>query len=738
MLVPFAGGAPTPPKGSTSGTTAASGEIERLLSLTALLEKQGQNDQAIEELERLIPRAKSEGTTRQQMIALNRLGSLLAPLPYPEIEGSMATNEKVRSLRSRTPDRGKECLTEALTMARVVGDPPLTASILNNLGTLYLNRKQYDEAATHYRESVKLARQTTNRELLGAALVNLGRQQAVTGALTEAMNTLDEAFGVWSTLPDSPEKVSALIGIGQNFRRLALASQKARTACRSRAHAVLEGAARIADTINDPRLRSYALGYLGGVAEEGADSEKALTLTRQALFHAQSINSPDLLYLWQWQLGRILNDKGETAPALTAFRQAVNSLQTLRRSIRSDSVSALLSFREMVEPVYLGLTELLLKESDRAEESHTKARYLKEVQETIEKLRTAELQEYFRDSCIGDQGERELTAAPARTALVYLITLPTRLELLLSLPSEMMHISSPFPAGEVAAQAGAFARHLASASDAFRTPAARLYDMIIRPIEEELQRNQIGHLIIIPDGTLRTIPIAALYDGKEYLVSRYSISTTQGLQLVNPAPPGREVPPKVLMAGISESVSGFPALPSVRNELNGIGTMYSSRKLLNQDFLKNSLKFEMEKAPYSYIHLATHGEFTGDRHSMFILAWDGLITADNLNSFIRPSKYRGEPVELLTLSACKTAAGDDRAALGLAGIAVKAGSKSTLAALWEIEDQVTAELIQEFYRNLKETGTSKATALQKAQLRIMQDHQHPFFWAPFVLIGNWL
>jgi CHAT domain-containing protein len=194
----------------------------------------------------------------------------------------------------------------------------------------------------------------------------------------------------------------------------------------------------------------------------------------------------------------------------------------------------------------------------------------------------------------------------------------------------------------------------------------------------------------------------------------------------------------VLMAGISESVSGFAALPSVRDELGGIGNLFSGRVLLDNQFLKGSFKNEIEKTPYSFVHLATHGEFAGDMHNMFILAWDGVITFDDLNNLIRVTKYRSEPLEMLTLSACKTAVGDDRAALGLAGIAVKAGAKSTVATLWEIDDKVTSEIIQEFYRNLKKDGTSKAVALQQAQLKIMEGHKHPFFWAPFLLIGNWM
>jgi CHAT domain-containing protein len=113
---------------------------------------------------------------------------------------------------------------------------------------------------------------------------------------------------------------------------------------------------------------------------------------------------------------------------------------------------------------------------------------------------------------------------------------------------------------------------------------------------------------------------------------------------------------------------------------------------------------------------------------------------DGLERVMKLSRFRDEPVELLTLSACRTAAGDERAALGLAGIAVKAGARSALATLWYINDQASSEMVAEFYRRLAEPDMSKARALQEAQRTLMRDprYRHPGFWSPFLLIGNWL
>ena len=116
------------------------------------------------------------------------------------------------------------------------------------------------------------------------------------------------------------------------------------------------------------------------------------------------------------------------------------------------------------------------------------------------------------------------------------------------------------------------------------------------------------------------------------------------------------------------------------------------------------------------------------------------MAMDQLDHFLKPSQYRKNPVELLILSACQTAAGDDRAALGLAGIAIKAGARSALATLWHIDDRASSELIVEFYKQFQNLSLSKAKALQMAQLKMIDDprYKHPCYWSPFLMIGNWL
>jgi len=197
----------------------------------------------------------------------------------------------------------------------------------------------------------------------------------------------------------------------------------------------------------------------------------------------------------------------------------------------------------------------------------------------------------------------------------------------------------------------------------------------------------------------------------------------------------------VLLGGLSDSVQGFPALDFVPTELQEIEPVYKNEAMLNRQFVMPALNKKLTEEQFAIVHLASHGQFNRDAHKTFVLTYDGKLTLNNLEALIRPSQYRGKPVELLVLSACQTASGDDRAALGLAGVAVKAGARSALASLWSVNDQSTSQVVSEFYRELKDSPSmSKARALQSSQVKMLGDrrYSHPCYWAPYLIIGNWL
>ena len=218
------------------------------------------------------------------------------------------------------------------------------------------------------------------------------------------------------------------------------------------------------------------------------------------------------------------------------------------------------------------------------------------------------------------------------------------------------------------------------------------------------------------------------------------MAVTPGLTLMNASPISRQSP-RVLEAGLSEAQPGYPALKNVPEELKGIESLYGGRTLLNQDLKVDRLREELSAHQYTIVHIASHAEFVTNSHLAFLLAYDKKISLDDLQNLVSTSRFHEQPLELLTLCACQTAAGDDRAELGLAGVAIKAGARSALATLWVVNDDSSKLLIAGFYKNLRDNpGMSKARALQLAQLSLWKEdsYKHPEVWAPYLMIGNWL
>ncbi len=368
------------------------------------------------------------------------------------------------------------------------------------------------------------------------------------------------------------------------------------------------------------------------------------------------------------------------------------------------------------------------------------AHYLQQARTTIEQFKTSELWDYFGDACVdAAQTRTTLEHVAFDAAIIYPILLAERSELLVSLPTGMQRVGAPVPGAQLERLTRTF-RNALQAQDPQRylRHAQRLYDWLIRPIETVLPAT-VQTLVWVPDGVLRLLPVAALHNGEQFLVERYAMAVTPSLDLTDPRPLPQETA-SVLAAGMTEAVADFPPLPHVREELQSLRQLYDSTVLLNQDFNPTRLARTIDEGEFGIVHIASHGEFAAEPDNSFLLTSQGKLTLPQLARTIAPLRYREQPLELLTLSACETAQGDDRTALGLAGVAIQAGARSALATLWRVADATTAVLMQRFYEHLSVPGTSRARALQHAQLALLNDpaYASPVFWAPFLLINNWL
>ncbi len=237
--------------------------------------------------------------------------------------------------------------------------------------------------------------------------------------------------------------------------------------------------------------------------------------------------------------------------------------------------------------------------------------------------------------------------------------------------------------------------------------------------------------------------MAVLNDGKQFLVEKYAIALTPGLQLLDAKKPLPRVQLSALKGGLSQARDKFPALRYVQTELTEILTeaKVGGAELLNENFTSAAIQKGIDSVPFPIVHLATHGQFSSNADETFLLVWDKRLNVNELNSLLRSREEGGKgAVELLVLSACQTAVGDKRAVLGLAGVAVKAGARSTVATLWFVSNEATAKLMTQFYRELSETTITKAEALRRAQVSLLKnsEYQTPIYWAPYVMVGNWL
>jgi CHAT domain-containing protein len=212
------------------------------------------------------------------------------------------------------------------------------------------------------------------------------------------------------------------------------------------------------------------------------------------------------------------------------------------------------------------------------------------------------------------------------------------------------------------------------------------------------------------------------------------------LQLFNPRRLSLEQS-RILVGALTESRLGFSALPAVKKEVQDIAEIASTEVLLDGEFTRTQLTHKIQADAFPIVHLATHGQFSSQAEDTFLLTWNERINVKNLDHLLREqAQIVRSPIELLVLSACQTAVGDKRAALGLAGVAIRSGARSMVATLWSVQDESTADFMTQFYQVLNQPNVSKADALRQAQLSLLRSpqYQHPFYWAAFVLVGNWL
>ncbi|UBF28869.1 CHAT domain-containing protein [Kovacikia minuta CCNUW1] len=626
-------------------------------------------------------------------------------------------------------------LEKALAVAKNVGDARAESFALGTLGEMYESRQQYDQAMKLTRQAQFVAQQTGSADSLYRWQWQIGRILKATGQTSQAIAAYQQAIVTLQSIRG--DIIIANKDLQFDFR----------------------------DAV-EPVYRQL-IGLLLKEQESGVRSQEPEVRSQKSAGKGQKAEE-DTGIRGHGDAGT--GGRGDTETSIQNSKFKIQNLALKTQNSSNTQHSAL-------STQHLDSTQnSKLKTQNSLPPPSSSSSNVSRVLDILELLKLAELQNFFGDDCVQiarDTARAEQSLAKtdgnresayglidSKAAVIYTVVLEDSSYAILRLPDGTL---KKYPVLVSADNAGAGTKQVAAntrvsigsgqlqvkidalrillekrSTEEYLTEAREMYDALIRPMEADLKAANPATLVFINDGVLRKVPMAALHDGQQFLIEKYPIATTPSLSLTTRRPFERNNT-KALILGLTLEQAPFAALPNVGAEVEGVQKILGGTELVDQAFTLESMQQRLAKTRYPIIHMATHGKFGADAASTFLLSYRNRITINQLDELLRTRRSQ-QPVELLTLSACQTAAGDNRSALGIAGIAVRAGVKSALATLWFINDQATVPLIKEFYTQLLQPNTTKAQALRQAQLKLIGDREynHPAVWSPFILIGNWL
>jgi CHAT domain-containing protein len=491
----------------------------------------------------------------------------------------------------------------------------------------------------------------------------------------------------------------------------------------------------------DPGVQSYAAEIEGRIALIQGHRVIAVDALRRAVFLEAERAEPLRLPLWLLRLGDAEPDR-RAALRLQAYRalEAIRPLLPATDPLTEESV-----FFSQMRPIFDAAVDSELAPGAEGTETHLIAA----AQEIIEAYRQAEVQNVLGVDCVTPaEPIRPVNLKPGEL-LLYPIVLDDRVEILVAGSGQAYQRLKPdrnASRTEVSQLVDKVVRATSyGRDDSWRAPAQRLYQILIGPIEDRLSPDTT--LVIVPDGLLRALPFAALLDGKgDFLIRRTKLDIAPALSYTRTGTPMHGGSLHVVAASLQIAVtlpSGvFPRLDGTAEEARvaaAVGQPNVKQGVVLDNFRKADLAQALDTGPVDVLHLATHAGFNGRSDRSYIVANGEAIPLSELRNLITGGRQRRNGLNLLVLSACETAVGDEEANMGLAGAAVQSGAVSAIASLWQVNDKGTVELMRSFYRNYR-AGESKAGALRNAQLELIDrggDFAEPNIWAAFTLLGGW-
>ena len=739
--------------------------LARIYALRGNLEHiSGNPDAALNNMKKALSMAEKNGCQELLISIHNDLGNLFGALQeYPKAldayQASAALAEKkgdaIRSAIALT-NGAKICLTDGDRYLNDLETESNGTGINDFLPVKYNppeNKSEFNEetGVIHRSRGTILSPEETNYD---RSLADPKKAGALFG---KACSLLDQARTVLKNAGISQHRTTAHINIGLAYMDLAERLPDQSNKILYNAAGELSNAVESARGCGDTRLLSYALGYMGRLHQKEGQLSQAVNQTIEAIYWAGKTDTPESLYRWQWQRAEIFAARDNPADAVTSYQQAITTLESIRSEFGNCYGQPRADLRKAENELYQMYVDVLLRYAHKLGPIEQQE-ILKTARQAVEKRKVFELREYFKDDCLGASitVSTNVDEIQKNAVVIYPVLFPDRMEIIASFSSQpgtgddanhgkpaksfCKTYVIPVESTAIIKTVNSFRNTLMLKTSQHYLPyAAQLYNWLIRPLEQDLKKSKADTLVFIPESALSNIPMGALYDGSSYLIQSYAVAVAPGLELADPAPLNSEKI-NILAAGISSQTRGFEPLPGVAEELNSISSFHKATVLMDGQFSLTNFEHALKNDDFNVVHIASHGKFSDTIENSFILAADKRITFNDLANYVGLYRFRKQPLELLTLSACETATGNDKAALGLAGIAVKVGARSALATLWAVDDQAAAQLVSEFYRQIREPGVSRAKALKMAKQKLLADPEygHPGYWSPFILINNWL
>jgi CHAT domain-containing protein/tetratricopeptide (TPR) repeat protein len=697
--------------------------------------------------------------------ALGNLGNVYADLGNFTGESRVLRQGNV-SFNFGNIAKALEYHQQRLVLARQIRDRDGEGVSLGALGGIYQSLGKYDQAIEYQEQRLVIARQLKNRRGEGNALGNLGVSYNSLGNYAKAMEYLEQALEIARAMQDRERERRVLANIGDTLQEQKQSDLSI---------IFYKQSVNVSEAIrkdNRPLSRDLQASYTQTVAQTYR------TLADLLIQQGRIAEAQQVLELLKVQELNDLDPAQRTSPT----RLAELALNPLEQEIQTKH-NNLIAFGAKVRTCEQNCQPL------EAQLDQLRANFKTYTANIEAALKKAKLEGTLvhidgRNRDFIDSASKIVNAQPG-TVLIYPLVLPDKIHLLWASQGGILSSTTcPMRESQLNTTVTAFQTALTDRTDldGVKKHGKILYDCLIKPLEEkgEWDKNKIQNLVIAADRTINYIPIGALYDGKQFLVERYTISNIINAGLTDVA---TKLPanPTILGLGISDSLDGLPSLPNVRAELNTIirsttspTGLYLGSLNLNQTATLARFKSQLAQTPYNIVHIATHGQFnpTKPDESFLLLSSGKPSLGDRLTIDRIQQQDDLRKIHLVVLSACQTASGQSSSTpgieiQGLSAAFVRDRAKAVIASLWSVNDASTTVLMQQFYQNLAQ-GMTKSEALRQAQLSLLKDkplsktktdrnvvhpltpnqptrndriapgYTHPYYWAPFILIGNGL